>query len=159
VPEPIEFRIVQSLQTALRGISTASGYFYTVAALAVKLDPNVDVESLIGDTKLRPFVVLELPPDTFGPPPFAPMGARVTMPFILHGVHDSDPTVDSSWIQTYYRLCADLEQAIAPDITRGGLAVVTKLIGREAVGFNGAQVWVKVTGEVQVVRTYGAPNG
>lgn len=158
MPEPIEFRIAQNLQTALRGISTASGYFYTVAALAVKLDPNVNVESLIGDAKLRPFVILELPPDSVAIN-HSPKGIKLTMPVILHGVQDSDPTDDSSWIQTYYRLCADLEQAIAQDMSRGGLAVLTKVIGREAVSFDGAQVWAKVTAEVQVIRTYGKPNG
>jgi hypothetical protein len=158
MPEPIEYRIVQSLQTALRGISTASGYHHTVQALAVKLDPNVDVETLIGDEALRPFVILELPPATHGIK-FAPKGVEIRMPFIVHAVHDSDPTVDESWLQAFFRLCADVEQAVTADISRGGLAVSTKVVTPEPVSFDGGLVWAKVTGEVLIVRTMGKPNG
>jgi hypothetical protein len=65
VAEPIEFRILQDLQTALRGITVAAGYHYDLAALAVKLDPEQGVEELIGDSPLRPFFVIALDPDAF----------------------------------------------------------------------------------------------
>jgi hypothetical protein len=156
--EPIEYRIVQSLQTALRGIATASGYHHTVQSLAVKLDPNVDVETLIGDEALRPFMVLELPPDQHAIK-FAPKGVQITLPVIVHAVHASDPTIDESWIRTYFRLCADVEFALAQDISRGGLAVDTRVLSREAVSFSGEQVWAKVTAQVTVVRRMDLPNG
>ena len=158
MPEPIEYRIVQSLQTALRGIATASGYYHTLSALSVKQDPNVDVENLIGDEKLRPFMILELPPDTLTIAS-APKGVEITLPFAVHAVHDSDSTVDESWNQVFYRLCADVEQAVMQDITRGGLAVDTLITSREAVSFAGEQVWAKVNGRVKVRRTFGKPNG
>jgi hypothetical protein len=156
--EPIAYRIVQSLQTALQGIAIASGYHHDVAALAVKLDPNVDVETLIGDQQLRPFVILELPPDQHAIK-FAPKGVQITMPVTVHAVHDSDPTDDSSWLKTYFRLCADVEQALAQDIRRGGLAADTRVLSQEPVSFDGAQVWAKVTAQVTVIRTMGQPNG
>lgn len=155
--EPREFRIVQNLQAALRGIAVADGYHFDVNALAVKLDPNENVETLIGATPLRPFVILELDPDAVTIE-FAPKGIRIVMPLLLHAVTDSDPTVDDSWLQTYFRLCADLEQAIAQDITRGGLAVTTKVLSRSLRTLNGAQVWAQVAAQVDVIRTFGVPN-
>src|SRR4051812_41593562 len=111
MPEPIEFRIVQSLQTALRDISIANGYHHDVAELAVKLDPDVDVELLIGDSPLRPYFLLAVAPDQWAIK-FAPNGMEITMPFTVNAVHTSDVTDDDDWIRTFYRLCADVEQAL-----------------------------------------------
>lgn len=156
--EPIEYQIVRNLQSALQAISVAEGYHHDVAALAVKLDPNHDVDTLVGDTKLRPFVVLEVQPDKFQ---YSEHGGSllVVMPFLVHGVQDTDPTVDESGLNTYFRLCADVEQAIAIDVTRGGLAHETVIRQRELHGINGREVWALVRGEVRVRRTYGRPNG
>lgn len=155
--DPLEFRIVQNLQTALRAIAEVDGYHHSVAATAVKLDPNVDVEDLLGGTALRPFIVLEVNPDAFDYKPS--MRVDIRMPITIHAVHDSDPADDSSWLRTWLRLCADVEQAIAADITRGQLAVDTRALSREFQTFNGQQVWAMVKTEVQIIRTYGAPNG
>lgn len=157
--EPREYLIVQNLQAALLAITVAGGYHYDVAALAVKLDPNHGVEALIGPQKKRPFYVIELNPDAFAYSPSKLV--TVTMPIRLHAVHDSDPTDDNSWLLTYLRLCADLEQAIAVDIQRGGLAIDTRIVSREFRVYDDdtALVWASAAIEIPVRRLYGTPNG
>lgn len=155
--EPIELRIVQNLQTALRDISVANGYHHDFLALAVKLDPNQDVESLIGDEGLRPFMILSLSPDAYDY--FPAKQIRLLMPFVIHAVNNSDPKEDDSKLTTYLRLCADVEKAIVVDITRGELATDTRIFEREMHEFDGQQVWAMVKGEIRVHRTYGEPNG
>ena len=157
VEEPLELRIAQNLQTALRSISVANGYHHDFAELAVKLDPNQDVESLIGDEKLRPFLILELPPDAYEY--FPAKQIRLLMPFVIHAINNTDPTEDDSKLTNYLRLCADVETAIAVDITRGALVTDTRILEREMHEFDGQQVWAMVKGEIRVHRTYGEPNG
>ena len=157
MPDPIEYQVVRSLQTALLAIAVVGGYHYDVAALAVKLDANSDVEQLVGESKLRPFYILEVSPDAFAYKPANRVD--VTLPIVIHAIHDSDATVDEDWWRTYFRLCADAEQAITQDIRRGGLATDTRILSRQAQTFNGRQVWAMVTGEVRIPRVYGAPNG
>lgn len=157
MPEPIEFRILQNLQTALLAISVAGGYHYTVAAGAVKLDPNQNVEALIASGGPRPFVVLQLQPETWEYDPANQ--ARLVLPVTIHWISDSTPTDDTSRLQTYLRGCADVEQAIAVDITRGGYAFDTKIVKRELdLAVDGSQVWAMVDVEIALRRTYGAPN-
>jgi len=157
VPEPVEYRVVTHLQTALRAIAVAGGYFYDVAALAVKLDANSTVEDLVGDSRLRPFYILEVGTSAFGYQPAHRV--NVVMPIQIHAVHESDVTADEDWIKVFFRLCADIERAIAVDITRGGLATDTRVQTREFRTYEGAQVWATVKAEVRVPRVYGAPNG
>ena len=157
--EPLEFRIIQNLQTALRAISVANGYHHDIAAFAVKLDPDQDVESLIpGDEALRPFMILALSPDAYEYVE-KPIRILLRMPFIIHVVHNTDPKVDDSKLLTYLRLCADVETAIAIDIERGALATDTRIFEREMHELAGQQVWAMVKGEIREHRTYGAPNG
>jgi hypothetical protein len=155
--EPTEFLIVQNLQAALQAISVAGGYHHDLAALAVKLDPNQDVEALLGEEKKRPFIVLELTPDEWTYAPSKMVG--VQMPATIHFVNDSDPTDDDSWLREYLCLCADAEQALAVDISRGGRAVDTRIDSREFQSFGGAQVWAMVKTRILVRRQYGSPNG
>ncbi len=155
--EPIEFRIVQNLQAALQAISVAGGYFYDVAAVAVKLDPNVDVESLIGDQAQRPFLILEVAPDTFSYSPSRMVS--IELPATIHFVTDSNPNDDSDFLRTFLRLCADAEQAIATDISRGGLAIDTRITTREYRAFGDSQVWAQIKTSTSVRRFYGSPNG
>lgn len=155
--DPVELRIIQNLQAALLAISVAGGYHHDVAGFAVKLDPNVDVESLLGELKLRPFAILELTPDAFE---YSPSNmVRIEMPATVHFVNDSDPADDASWLGEFTRLCADVEQAIALDTQRGGLAIDTRIESREYHTFGGQQVWAMVKLKVTLRRTYGAPNG
>ncbi len=157
MPEPLEFQIVQNLQAALRLISVANGYHHDIEVLAVKLDPNHDVETLIGDQAHRPFLILALSPDAYEY--FPAEQIRLRMPFIIHAVNDTDPTDDDAMLRMYWRLCADVEKAIAIDETRGGLATDTRILEREMHESEGQQVWAMLKGEIREHRTYGAPNG
>jgi hypothetical protein len=157
VPEPITFRIVQNLQAALAAIAIADGYFHDIAVTAVKLDPNVNVETLVGNQRLRPFVIIEVGQEPFEYQPAKRLKQRI--PIIIHAVHDSDPTDDNSWLKTFTRLCADVEQAITKDISRGGVASDTRVVTTEFKSFEGQLVWALVSIEIHVHRTYGAPNG
>jgi hypothetical protein len=154
--EPREYQIVQSLQAALQAISVAGGYYFDVVATAVKLDPNQDVEDLIAPGGPRPFVVLELKPDTWE---YTPAGQlRLAVKLAVHWVSDSTPTDDASRLQTFFRGCADVERAIALDISRGGLAVDTRITGRTLdLAVDGAQVWAVLDVEILTRRTYGSP--
>jgi hypothetical protein len=155
--EPTELLIVQNLQAALQGISVAAGYHYDVASLAVKLDPNQRVEDLLGETAARPFYVLELTPDEWEYSPSKMVLVR--MPATIHAVHVADTTDDAAWLQTYLRLCADVEQAIAVDISRGGRAIDTRITSRDFHSFGGGEVWARVQTTTSVRRNYGVPNG
>ena len=156
-PEPIDYQIVRNLQTALQAIAVGSGYHYTVAATAVKLDPNQNVEALIAPDGPRPFIVLELTPETWAYYPASQV--RVVMSLTIHWVSESIPTTDESRLQTYLRGCADVERAMAIDVTRGGLAVDTRIVKRAFdTAIDGAQVWAMVDVALSLHRTFGAPD-
>lgn len=162
--EPIELRIVQSLQAGLKLIKTADGYHYTAAGSAVKLDPDHEVEKLVPGADApfgppRPFFVL----DVSASPSFEYVERtnRVTieMPFIVHAVHDSDPTDDDGKARTYLRLFADIEKALAANQQHGGLAFSTLITGRTMGELDGQAVLARVSGSVRLHRGLGEPNG
>ena len=155
--DPIAFRIMQNLQSALKNISVAGGYHHDIAALAVKLDPNHDVESLVGDESLRPFIILEYGSQSFEYHPASQIITKI--PVSIHAVHDSDTSDDDSWMRTYLRLCADVEQAIAIDTTRGDLATDTRILDIAVHRIDGREVWAETACEIRVYREFGAPNG
>lgn len=154
--EPLELRLVQAVQTAIRAITVAGGYFYTVEADAVKLDPNASVEELMRPNGDRPFVLIEVQPDEWE---YSPANqCKLITRLVLHWVSDSTPTDDTSRLQTYYRGCADLEKALAADISLGGLAVDVRITERSVdYQLNGAQVWAKVAVDIRSHRTVGVP--
>ena len=155
--EPREFRIVQNLQAALLAISVTAGYHFDVDSLAVKLDPNCDIESLIAPNGPRPFVLLQVLPEQWEYRPS--MRVTVTLPVVVHWVSDSIPTDDDSRLQTFFRGVADVEQALTQDITRGQLATDTRIVKRTFdTAVDGSQVWAMVEAEIRIDRTYGAPN-
>lgn len=149
---------MKNLQEALLGISIDSGYHHDIAEFAVKLDPNHEVETMIGGQPLRPFLILELLPDRFEYVE-KPSRVRVLMPFTIHAVNESDPKLDDALLATYLRLVADVERAIAGDIERGGLATDTRILRRRMHDLGGEQVWAMVEGEIREHREYGEPNG
>lgn len=161
--DPIEFRIITNMQTALQSIRRVDGYHHDLESVAVRLDPNYDIEALVGeatveaDSPLRPFIVLVTSPDLFDYYPSKQL--RLLMPFIIHAVNDSDPTDDQELQKTYFKLCADVETAIAIDVTRGALATDTRILEREMHEPIGQLVWSMIKGEIRLQRTYGAPNG
>lgn len=156
--EPIEYRVLLNLQTALQAITVAGGYHYTVAATAVKLDPNHNVEALIAPDGPRPFIVLELREERWEYSPASQV--RIVVPVTIHWVSDSTPTVDESRLQTFLRGCADVEQAMAVETIMGSLAQIPR-IGKRTLDFmvDGAQVWAQIEADIVVNRTYGVPNG
>ena len=156
MPEPRELRIVQHLQTTLQAITTGGGYFFTVPSGAVKLDPDHEVDALIQPDGPRPFVVLELDEERFTYRPS--LMVDILFPVKVHWVGQAPDEQDVSLLQTYFRGAADVEQAIAADITRGGLAQDTRIVGRD-IAIRGREVRALVDLEMLVHRNYGQPNG
>ena len=157
MPEPIEYRIVRNLQEALKTITEAGGYHYTVEGTAVKLDPNHEVDALIASGGPRPFVLLAIGDERWD---FFPgLQIRLIIPVAIYWVGDFDPSLDESMLQTYFRGCADVERAIAIDVSRGGLAVDTRIVKRTLDrSIDGTQVWALVDTEVWITRAYGQPD-
>lgn len=161
MPEPIEYQIALNVQNTLKGIAVASGYFHTVASLAVKLDPNHKVEDLIAGANPpppRPWLVLEWLQDQIEYDE-RPNRVKIQQLGVIHLVHNTDPTDDTSKMKTFFRLCADAEQALAVDVTRGSLAYETRVLGRTMSELERNEIWVSVAFVVVGKRTYGKPNG
>jgi hypothetical protein len=157
MPEPVEWLVVKDLQAAIRGIAMANGYHFDVEAAAVKLDPNQDVPTLLSEFGRRPFVILAVGPETREYFPSSVVVVR--QPVTVHWISDSVPTDDNSRLQTFLRGCSDIERAIATDITRGGLALDTRIQRRTfELAEEGSQVWAAVDLEITIHRTYGAPD-
>lgn len=154
---PTEYQIIANLKTALQQMSVAGGYHFTIAAAAVKLDPNCDVESLIAPGGARPFVVIEVKPDAWS---FSPANrANILLPVTIHWVSDSTPTDDVSRLLTFFQGCADVERAIAVDVSRGAHAQDTRITKRSyATALDGAQVWAMVDVDLPTRRVYGQPD-
>lgn len=159
MPDPIEYQVIRNLQQALQAISVAGGYHFDVQGTAVKLDPNHKIEDLVAPDGPRPFVLLDLtPPERWDYQPASQV--RLALPLTIHWVSDSVPTADESKMQTYLKGCADVEQALAVDVTRGGLAVDTRIVRRTLdSSVDGSQVWALIDTEINLHRTYGRPNG
>lgn len=157
--EPISFRIVQDLQTALRAIASGSGYFNTVQSTAVKLDPNAAVDAIKAPGGPRPLALLQYNPEKWS---YSPDGdVKLFMPIVVHWVQESDGADDDSKLKTFCRACADVEQAITADLSRGGLAADTRIV-RQSYNNDepdGSRVWAQIELDVQLHRTYGRPNG
>ena len=156
--EPIDYLIAQHLQTALRGMAVASGYHYTVTSVAVKLDPDQNVNELIkSNNGPRPIVILQVKPEAWDYQKSSRV--RLIWPIAIHWVGESDPTDDNSRMRTYLRGCADVERAITIDISRGGRAVDTRIVTRTMDGsIGGAAVWAIIDVEIHLYRTFGAPD-
>jgi hypothetical protein len=157
VAEPIEYQILTNLRDALTQIAVGAGYYYDLRGTAVKLDPEQDVEALIAPDGPRPFAVIEVAPERREYMPAHRV--RITHPWAIHWVHDSDPTQDEDRLETFFRGCADVEKAIAADISRGGLAIDTTITNcaLENIG-EGSQVWAVIRIAVTQIRTFGEPS-
>lgn len=156
--EPISFRIVQNLQTALRAISVAGGYFYDVVSIAVKNDPNSAANALRAPGAPRPLLLIQVDPERR-----EYQGAnelRMVMPIVINWVQDSDATDDDSRMRTFFRGCADVEKAITADLSRGGLAIDTRIVRCiNNDDLDGSEVWAQIEIEIPLFRQYGRPNG
>jgi hypothetical protein len=163
MPEPVDFRILQILQGAFQGLDVRTGAYATVNATAVKLDPDIDVETLLGSQAVRPFVLLEQLPDA--PDDECEKGnIGITLNFRAHYVADSDATDDASRARTYARANADIERAVAGVFfaTPSPLGMLSRSIKvvRRAYDTvqNGAQIWTLNDLAVRVERDYGQPD-
>lgn len=156
-PEPIEYQVIKNLQTALLAIAVASGYHFTMAGGSVKLDPNVDVESLLAPDGSRPWSVIEVLPEEWQY--FPAMQLRLVLPVTIHWIGHCDQTDDNSRQLTYLRGCADVERAIAVDISRAGLAVDTR-IQKRTLDFrpDGSEIWALIDTQIILHRTFGQPD-
>jgi hypothetical protein len=158
MPEPISYRIVQHLQTALRAISVAGGYHYDVESVAVKLDPNQANDAVHAPGGPRPLLLIQVDPERRQYQPASEL--RQVLPVVVHWVQESDATDDNSRMRAFFRGCADVEQAITVDISRGGLAVDTRIVRCvNDDSLDGSQVWARVEVEIALFRQYGRPNG
>lgn len=167
--EPIEYRVLRNLQAALAAITVAGGYYHTVQATAVKLDPNQDVEALVAPDGPRPFVVLEVQPESWEYNPAHQV--VLVLPWIVHWFHESAPLSDAAMGEPtppadeqrqllFWRGCADIERAVAADIGRGGLATDTRIVKRTFDDDPDSQlVHAVVDLEIRLHRTYGQPSG
>ncbi len=154
--EPLDYRILQNLKTALVAISVAGGYYYDVAAGAVKLDPNADVEALIAPGGPRPLLLIEALPEDRQTVE-SPNGIRTTRKVFVHAVQDSDPTDDDSFELVASRLRADIETAARLDPSRGGLAYDTVLVTQDPKTELSPLVWIVTELSLVVYRTDGYP--
>lgn len=155
--EPAAFVILKNLQSALLAISVETGYHFGLAAMAVKLDPNCDIESLLAPDGPRPFVILQVKPDQRNYRPS--MRMTQMLPLTVHWISDSVPTDDDSRMQTFFRGCADVEQAVALAFRLGRLGTKTTIVQQSFdTACDGSQVWAMSDLEVEIHRTYGAPN-
>lgn len=161
--EPIEYRVLRDIQAALTDIAVSAGYHHDIESIeAVKLDPDVDVEALVGPDGRRPFILLSTESETwdYGNSPeqqdsFFDLG----LPITVHWVNDVTGTDDEARIEEFFRACADIEQAVGVDVTRGFLAVDTRIVRRSIAGISSTQVWVEVQLQVRIQRAFGQPNG
>lgn len=157
--DPSEYTVIRNLQTALQAITIAGGYHYDVQAVAVKLDPQHGVEALVDPDGPRPIIVIEAGvEDSWSYQPGT--RSRLELPATIHWVGESAATDDTSKLLAFYRGCADIEKAIAVDISRGGRAIDTRIVKRLMDrSIQGAQVWAMVDVTMPLIRVFGQPNG
>ncbi len=153
---PIEFAVILNLQAALQDIDRVNGYYRTVAATSVKLDPNDAVEQMRASSGQRPYVLIEFAEDALD---YAerPSGLQLVLPLTVHWIAESDATDDASLLRTFFEGCADVEKAITADLSRGGRASDTRMTVRRLT-FEGSEVWAEIGVVVRLRRTYGEPN-
>lgn len=121
-PTPAVLAVLLSLQTALRGIAIASGYFYDVKATSVVLDPQ-DLSAV--PTSEVPFLMLDDETGTIEYTTSRPVAVKndFTVPLLARvDAPGADP--DRKRIAAW-RLYADVERALAADPQRGGVAQFT----------------------------------
>ena len=159
MPEPIEYDVLLDLQTALRAISIAGGYHHDVESAAVSVDPHDEIEILTGQLAHNPYFTISVSPGrTLQYQPA--MQVLEVIPVDITAAADATALVATSRLQTFQRLCADVEQALAVDITRGARAVDTRVLEKSmGMMVGGTRVIAAIQAEVRLYRTYGEPNG
>ena len=159
MPEPIEYDIVLDYQSTLKTISVAGGYFHDVDPAAVSIDPADHIEILTGTLVLSPFFIIEISPARRQR--YLPMKQLLeVVPIDITAAADAVQLVPTSRVQTFERLAADVEKALAVDIERGGRVSDTRIVDKQMGMMVGAQrVIAIIQTEVRLHREYGKPNG
>lgn len=154
---PVLLAIVLNLQTALQGIAQAAGYFNTVKATSVVLDP---VALLTVPATEVPFIVV-------GHHQVAVSRTWTSRPnafqdvtrFTLQTRFDAPGTDVARKVTAYTQWIADIEVAVAADITRGGVALDTKV--EQAQPYFGLPneniCYAEIPIEIRWQRLYGKP--
>lgn len=159
MPEPIEYDLVLDVQAALQAITTGGGYFHDVAAGAVSVDPADHLEVLTGTLVNQPFFIVEVSPAR-RLQYFPSMQLLEIVPVDVTAAMDAPQLVATSRLQTFERLCADIEKALTVDINRGNRASDTRIVDKQMGMMVGAQrVIAIVQTEIRLHREYGKPNG
>ena len=159
MPDPIEYDIVLNVQTALRAISVAGGYFHDVATEAVSIDPADHIEVLTGALLHSPFLIVEIPPARRMR--YMPASQLLEIVSIdITAAADAAQIDGTSRVLTFQKLAADVEKALTVDITRGQRVSDTRIVDKQMGMMVGAQrVIAIVQTEVRLHRQYGKPNG
>lgn len=155
--DPIVWRVLTQIQDTIRGMRRADGYWFEPKPTSVVVD-LVDW-SLMPDAALPLFiVVLET---RFAEREFLParvLRERVALQVVGIVLADG-PRVDER-MRAAVRASADIERALAVDLTRGGLAVWTKVLAPEVPAFavgSDRRVVIEQPIEVLIERRHGQP--
>lgn len=150
-------RILENIQTALRGITGNPTYHYTVKSDSVTLEPLATFGN-IPVTELPAFIV---EPAGIGTITFWP-ATRLHNVFgvLVTGYHVApEGTSRNRKYAVWEQLFADIEVALTQDITRGALAIDTLIhepqMAADVGAGNGVECRVPV--DVRLIRTYGTP--
>lgn len=149
---------LRRLRAVLQGINgSAGGYTYTIKPASVRLDP---LNLLDTHETARPLVALELTDGgerTFQPADMLEDERLV----IISALLDVPGQRADRRITAGLRLAADLERAIASDLTLGGLAVSVRARQPEVLMAHqtSAAVIVQMPVILQLYRPYGRPEG
>lgn len=156
--EPVDYQIVQAVQTALQAIDDSDGVSYVKMPVgAVRLDPDVDVDTLLLPDGPRPFALIEVLADRRVYRKYNDV--KITLPLRVHWVDDVDQTDDSSRIRTFLRAVADVERAVRSSQAGalGALAIESLVTDRELVPMDGGRMWAVVSLEIEYERPHGQP--
>ena len=155
--DSIRLRLIQNVADSLRAINAASGYYLTVQPESVKTEP-ADLLTAPGPN-LPMFLVAasQRAPRIFHPS----KRVRETVAVDITAAADVGDTTDpTAKLTACEQLAADMEKALALDITRGQIAMVTRVLDPQFwmnMG-NQARVIVVQPVDIEVQRIYGQPD-
>ncbi len=154
---PVLLAIVVNLQAALQAI-TAPTYFNTVKPTSVVLDPvALDVVS----TTELPFLVVGHRIEVIGPRLYTsrPVSIKIRRRIVIEAVLDAPGTDFAHKLTAIQQLVADVETALTVDVTRGGLALDTRVEDETLyVGLaTQSRCYVEIPVEVTFGRKHGQP--
>ncbi len=155
---PVRLAVLQSIVDALRAMGPQIGCTYQVAR---DEDVTLDRRNLATVFSLPAFVV---EPEGGGQREFLPANRiKDRFPVVIYGRVDATGLSDSARRLTVFeQLAADVERCLTRDITRGGLAIDTRVLPPrepyiELDPVN--SVYLEQPVEVVVRRIYGQPEG